>query len=917
MDWDALASDQHGERLRACTSAARQGVSDLWGVLSGATSEDDWNNRVALVNDRIDDVVGRSVGDDTGLFLEVRQAVLESLHEDYLALAKERVHQAYEAAKREDERKAREAKVREKKQAAYQMEMDDYGDSRYPIILFDADGNVVDRAANLATAETIINQSHLPVASWFIPDTGVGYVSGTDMSKERADEYLQWVLRTSTDLWTNPVEARRKGGRRPFVRRPQGARKTAGQYRVTIYEEMDFTEAADEFIFEGSAEEFSAFMREQFDVDNAGQSGRESFRPDATNGAGWSISWGRGTATSDDEIVYPSDFLTASKRRKQATYPESGGTPFWSDEDYDRRRGAYYINGYRVEPRESPDGTSYMIHDPSGEYVTTLMRASEVEPLIRRLGTRKTAGSWQRGSYNPPGSPTRWVMDIEGPGDTFYTLDAYEDGKWYVGYVAPSGAEVDVEEGVADDLESAKAEAEAAVSYILGIGFSYDDMNAVGRRTRRRASKGGGRRPFVGRPRRDLARQAGSYGYTECPKCGKNNHENATKCAHCDAKLSDNKHWTSRRRQAGYWRNEIDMARSDKALASEALELGLRMPSWVRKEVEDVANGRKNNFDPDLGVASELAILFDRQGYHLVNASRRTAGNGDWDEPKAWDVKGAPIYLGDSVRILSDNYDLDVNEGVVEDITTFGELQIELTDGEYAQIHSTQCRILDGRDPEYGPGFHLDASRKTAAEGGEHWLDAARRVVQNGQYETIEGQVLDTTTAGLLVSIADQLQDPANQERFSSMSLTEATNVAVSLMEQGSVDVSFAKKKANQQKDLFLSQFADLGRALEDSGAIRMESDGFQWVDESVADPEILRLYNQMRVDGYALGYFARRVANPYAPNSPDNAYMQAQTPDAANYGPVDQSNTESDRPVGDTIAPDDAEPAAMVTTEG
>lgn len=51
-----------------------------------------------------------------------------------------------------------------------------------------------------------------------------------------------------------------------------------------------------------------------------------------------------------------------------------------------------------------------------------------------------------------------------------------------------------------------------------------------------------------------------------------------------------------------------------------------------------------------------------------------------------------------------------------------------------------------------------------------------------------------------------------------------------------------------------LKDLASMNAELQRLGAVRVEDDGFQWVDESVLAPEFARSYRSLVSAGYATG---------------------------------------------------------------
>jgi hypothetical protein len=56
------------------------------------------------------------------------------------------------------------------------------------------------------------------------------------------------------------------------------------------------------------------------------------------------------------------------------------------------------------------------------------------------------------------------------------------------------------------------------------------------------------------------------------------------------------------------------------------------------------------------------------------------------------------------------------------------------------------------------------------------WIEAARQVVEEGQYTKVDGVLLDHFTASMLVQVHDALS-PENQAKFGAMSLVRAVDV--------------------------------------------------------------------------------------------------------------------------------------------
>lgn len=57
------------------------------------------------------------------------------------------------------------------------------------------------------------------------------------------------------------------------------------------------------------------------------------------------------------------------------------------------------------------------------------------------------------------------------------------------------------------------------------------------------------------------------------------------------------------------------------------------------------------------------------------------------------------------------------------------------------------------------------------------WIDAATRIGERHQAETVDGMLLDATTAAALRAV-DRALSPANRERFRAMPLDRAADIA-------------------------------------------------------------------------------------------------------------------------------------------
>ncbi len=62
-----------------------------------------------------------------------------------------------------------------------------------------------------------------------------------------------------------------------------------------------------------------------------------------------------------------------------------------------------------------------------------------------------------------------------------------------------------------------------------------------------------------------------------------------------------------------------------------------------------------------------------------------------------------------------------------------------------------------------------------------NWIDVAKRVVDNHQFEEIDNIILDAQTAGMLVAVHDTLS-PETRNKFVSLSLPEAVEIGWKLV---------------------------------------------------------------------------------------------------------------------------------------
>ena len=74
----------------------------------------------------------------------------------------------------------------------------------------------------------------------------------------------------------------------------------------------------------------------------------------------------------------------------------------------------------------------------------------------------------------------------------------------------------------------------------------------------------------------------------------------------------------------------------------------------------------------------------------------------------------------------------------------------------------------------------IDAQLRAKAEAKETRIVVLRRILKNKQHEKIDGVLVDTTTASLLVKVYDSISKP-NQAKFDRIPLKKLVDFAWSL----------------------------------------------------------------------------------------------------------------------------------------
>jgi hypothetical protein len=191
---DALADDPEAYEIYLERYAAKD--EDVNGnEVKGLPPEDTWLDNEGQYNEELSHQVKKSniqaecryCGSDVSYFGEVCSSCRGDSSDEEVAESNERF-QEYK-------------QMFGSKTADYQMSIDDMGGAEYPIIIFDHNGDVLDRAGNIATAETIVSEQWDDIGGFYVPDEGVGYVRGTGYSAAEAVDYLEHQLALQKDLW--------------------------------------------------------------------------------------------------------------------------------------------------------------------------------------------------------------------------------------------------------------------------------------------------------------------------------------------------------------------------------------------------------------------------------------------------------------------------------------------------------------------------------------------------------------------------------------------------------------------------------------------------------------------------------------------------------------------------------------------
>lgn len=92
--WTAASHDAEAEEMSRRVTAARVSAVDVWPFLAGAETKADFENRKAIVADRLDHIVSALLPSDPVAFSVVRASLEASLDEDYSVIAEARAAEA-------------------------------------------------------------------------------------------------------------------------------------------------------------------------------------------------------------------------------------------------------------------------------------------------------------------------------------------------------------------------------------------------------------------------------------------------------------------------------------------------------------------------------------------------------------------------------------------------------------------------------------------------------------------------------------------------------------------------------------------------------------------------------------------------------------------------------------------------------
>lgn len=236
---------------------------------------------------------------------------------------------------------------------------------------------------------------------------------------------------------------------------------------------------------------------------------------------------------------------------------------------------------------------------------------------------------------------------------------------------------------------------------------------------------------------------------------------------------------------AATWPSDSDWKNGDPAARKTAAEdheikAWLNESEWTPEQITDLVGIIKG-----LGTDDEDAWVRAVQEYDSKKtASRKTAAPKDGQrsycricgvEMEGQDYAWYALSASAPKRDVGQHHHLPArNADWPGEFNAQGDLIPGTPGGGGGQYDAPAGTIYDAG----GNPIRIARRRRTASPS---WLEAARRVVQNHQHETVDGMLLDAFTASALVQVYDALK-PENKAKFDSMPLEQAASVAMRLI---------------------------------------------------------------------------------------------------------------------------------------
>jgi hypothetical protein len=792
--WVEATHDAERETAERQLVAARESVMELWPFLSGARSDGDYQNRKALVSDRLDHAVRVAEGD-----LGLRVRLEESLDQDWKILFNHRVREAKQRQAALDKKKAkvkariqREAQARARvtaetqRRAALRKKAEDDG-SKWRVEFIVADGSPqvwYTNAMRYDTEGEAAAAAQAKANAWF---------SVTDWRVVTADTpERQPLAETGPGKWGSRQAGRRGSARGVPFGRSQGGTKTGSVYLT---------------FWDSASGAYSGWG--PFETDEEAEAQREILKGYWLGASEFIVG-----PKSPEEInleLYPNDVRTDQWREKLGRKTEAGSVG----------EGA---------------GAVGVVYTPEGE-----KRYLGESGLVESLEDAKGFGFFESAEqYAWSYAAQEWGAENMGP-----MGGEGGDGKWNSYADNPYGH---ITSGPTSSLKFSNLDWESDVKTVpspRGKGqFKITEMTAVGsgQKLYTLYYMAAEDSPFYGawdtvKSSLDLAELEGfiqnppdwwaNPGLTGSHKTS----EWAGYTLVDESKFSDEFH----KRFIGYFESEAE------AKAWAETEYGVPPEVWGDRvylsaipgnpEVT-VVDGREVPFTgtktadiaPESVGVSVGTIFVDSWGYDQTNIDfyevtgltgasvrvRQIGKRETSDGPTSMTGHAVPIpgnFIGPETtkRVQVSGYDGDVF--IKSD---YG--WCEVWDGQPEAFSSYAVRkeatdqswyVFNGNDEVVNGPFDTQAEAQSAKEAwddaeedlyvgiGEDYggyverqaktsstrYDTAKRVVENGQHEKLEGAILDGMTAQALVLVYEALSSK-NQERFDDIPLDKLIDLA-------------------------------------------------------------------------------------------------------------------------------------------